>query len=644
MNDKRATMRRSKLLLFHLLIFCLFPRIQCEVSENEIPLDESPETEIVDTAEEEIEPVVEDVEDESGDVREEEVNKVEQIERLVPDFENMTLEEAYKAAVNTYLDEHWDECIIGFNHFLQRYKSYKNAVINCRKKCRSEASAVSPIFAENVEDLHFYEKKIRETLCLLNCNQDYRDVVGPQALKRLPKEIEKEIFGLKPYEYLHICYYQRNRFQEAANALFTYMTFHPQHELSSKNLRYYLTLKEVDENEVKNLEMSPFLEYYMKAVKAYGEKLYEDAAENFEKSLQLYMKSEDECRLYCEGSFEQGWHPEFTSSIANHFTYCLKCKRLCSQLLNNFNGDYQRDLLPSHYNYLQFAYYKLGEIKSTCQAVESYLLFYPADETMLNNKEYYKKLPKVEEQQDEFFTPRPEAVNYVKRQEYELRILRYIADEFTAIDARMSDAKKSDAYNEKTKGHRSFRHVYMNESRAGNMSQQKGGPNSRRESQTPQIRGIKVIAEEKELGGKQRYLAEGFLKEKECKSLIQLAEIAAVEGDGYTNNKSPHSKFEKFEGLTLGRTALMVYLGLLEPIHLELFLRATELARSHVEEYFHLPQSLYFTYTHLVCRSALPGNFFVHLPVASISQYLSLIISGWIDIQSRDPRRQLSGD
>ncbi|XP_011298276.1 prolyl 3-hydroxylase 2 [Fopius arisanus] len=610
-HDKVGIMRRTKLLLFHLLIFCLISKIKCEVSENEIPLDESPEKETADAASEEVQPVAANVGDEIDNVREEKERKVEQIERLVPDFESMTLEEIYKTAVDTYLDEHWEECIIGFNHFLQRYKSYKNAVINCRRKCRHEASEAPPIFIENVEDLHFYEKKIRETLCLLNCNQDYRDAMGPQSLKRISREMEKEILGLKPYEYLHICYYQRNRFQEAANALFTYMTVHPKHEMNSKNLRYYLTLKEVDESKVKNLEMSPFLEYYMKGVDAYEEELYDEAAENFEKSLKLYMKSEDECRLYCEGSFEQGWHPEFTSSIANHFTYCLKCKRLCSQLLNNFNGDYQRELLPSHYNYLQFAYYKLGEIKSTCQAVESYLLFYPADETMLNNKEYYKKLPKVEDQQDEYFIARPEAVDYVKRQEYELRILRYIADEFTIIDARISDAKKSNAYNEKAKGRQPFGgEISMNESRVGNVKSSKMGiTDSWRQSQTELFQGINVIAEEGELKGRMRYLAEGFLTETQCKSLIQLADKAAVEGDGYAHNTSPHSKFEKFEGLTLGRAALMVYFGLLEPVHLDLFLKATELARIHVEKHFNLPQTLYFTYTHLVCRSALPGIF-----------------------------------
>lgn len=49
-------------------------------------------------------------------------------------------------------------------------------------------------------------------------------------------------------------------------------------------------------------------------------------------------------------------------------------------------------------------YSLVGDIKKTCQAVESYLLFLPADETMVDNKEYYRNLPKV---QENYFVPRP---------------------------------------------------------------------------------------------------------------------------------------------------------------------------------------------------------------------------------------------
>lgn len=45
----------------------------------------------------------------------------------------------------------------------------------------------------------------------------------------------------------------------------------------------------------------------------------------------------------------------------------------------------------------------MGNLKAACAAVASYLLFLPADETMLHNKDYYNSQPKV---QEEYFTPR----------------------------------------------------------------------------------------------------------------------------------------------------------------------------------------------------------------------------------------------
>lgn len=83
-------------------------------------------------------------------------------------------------------------------------------MINCRTKCRKDLLNFTPILISDIEDLHFYEKKIRETLCLLECNQDYRDVAGSQALRRIQRETEQKLMDLKHYEYLHICYYQVN--------------------------------------------------------------------------------------------------------------------------------------------------------------------------------------------------------------------------------------------------------------------------------------------------------------------------------------------------------------------------------------------------------------------------------------------------
>lgn len=111
----------------------------------------------------------------------------------------------------------------------------------------------------------------------------------------------------------------------------------------------------------------------------------------------------------------------------------------------------------------------------------------------------------------------------------------------------------------------------------------------------------RLIAGEDELGGRNRYAADGLLNSTDCNLLMQLAQVSffilrvskclrphdldktsiesskiwiifaergshisysyvlqiAVEGDGYEDNKSPHSFHERFEGATVGRMALV---------------------------------------------------------------------------------------
>ncbi|KAG5864635.1 Prolyl 3-hydroxylase 1, partial [Gonioctena quinquepunctata] len=110
-----------------------------------------------------------------------------------------------------------------------------------------------------------------------------------------------------------------------------------------------------------------------------------------------------------------------------HFTVCLKCKQKCRKELSSLNGEIHDDLLPSHYHYLQYAYFKLDNLEAACRAVASYLLFYPDDATMLENMRYYSKLPKV---QDDFFRPREEAIRYLQRHIYESKILKFINEKF----------------------------------------------------------------------------------------------------------------------------------------------------------------------------------------------------------------------
>ncbi|KAK3863986.1 hypothetical protein Pcinc_030285 [Petrolisthes cinctipes] len=118
--------------------------------------------------------------------------------------------------------------------------------------------------------------------------------------------------------------------------------------------------------------------------------------------------------------------------------------------------------------------------------------------------------------------------------------------------------------------------------------------------------GVRVIQTTQQLGGKKRVLAEGFASPMECLVLSEITKLAAVEGDGYKHNTSPHTPAENFQGVTLGRAGLMVHAHLIDDAALELILEVTDLCRDFVERHFNLQEPLYFTFTHLVCRTARP--------------------------------------
>jgi len=110
---------------------------------------------------------------------------------------------------------------------------------------------------------------------------------------------------------------QKGRYQDAANAAFTFLSTHPDHEITVKNLKHYLNQPDVAVEKVVNLEAAPFVQKYTRGVQAYEDENYMEAVVAFESSLESYMESEEECRIYCEGPFDQGWYPEFTSSVAS---------------------------------------------------------------------------------------------------------------------------------------------------------------------------------------------------------------------------------------------------------------------------------------------------------------------------------------
>jgi hypothetical protein len=111
----------------------------------------------------------------------------------------------YRDGIEAYLEERWQVCIDNLERALSSYRLLKQTTVNCRLMCRAEVDESSSLMSpKNIDDLQFFEKMIRNTLCLIKCNKH-----NPKdALNGLPKSTIKEFEDLKPYEYLQLCYYQ----------------------------------------------------------------------------------------------------------------------------------------------------------------------------------------------------------------------------------------------------------------------------------------------------------------------------------------------------------------------------------------------------------------------------------------------------
>lgn len=111
----------------------------------------------------------------------------------------------YEMGVEAYLENDFNGCVINFENAIEKYRLYAKKLRNCRLKCRKEAEDSKHFYPFDVENLNFYERTLKTTLCILKCKLKDSYLFGPYNIN---KETEKLFEDAKPYEYLHICYFQ----------------------------------------------------------------------------------------------------------------------------------------------------------------------------------------------------------------------------------------------------------------------------------------------------------------------------------------------------------------------------------------------------------------------------------------------------
>ncbi|XP_008946721.1 PREDICTED: prolyl 3-hydroxylase 3-like, partial [Merops nubicus] len=117
--------------------------------------------------------------------------------------------------------------------------------------------------------------------------------------------------------------------------------------------------------------------------------------------------------------------------------------------------------------------------------------------------------------------------------------------------------------------------------------------------------GIAVTMDPQQMNGTQRVVFDRVLTESECKDLLRLTEAAGEAGDGYRARRSPHTPHERFEGLTVLKAMQLAQNGNVDWRDAKLLLQASEKSRKIIESYFTPGKKLHFSFTHLVCRTAV---------------------------------------
>uniref|UniRef100_A0A2I2YMV1 procollagen-proline 3-dioxygenase n=1 Tax=Gorilla gorilla gorilla TaxID=9595 RepID=A0A2I2YMV1_GORGO len=408
-----------------------------------------------------------------------------------------------------------------------------------------------------------------------------------------------------------------NKLEKAVAAAHTFFVGNPEHMEMRQNLDYYQTMSGVKEADFKDLETQPHMQEFRLGVRLYSEEQPQEAVPHLEAALQEYFVAYEECRALCEGPYDYDgynyleYNADLFQAITDHYIQVLSCKQNCvTELASHPSREKPfEDFLPSHYNYLQFAYYNIGNYTQAVECAKTYLLFFPNDEVMSQNLAYYAAM--LGEEHTRSIGPRESAKEYRQRSLLEKELLFFAYDVFGIpfVDP-VSEGTGAGRESERETAVRISQEIGNLMKEIETLVEEKTKESldvSRltREGGPLLYEGISLTMNSKLLNGSQRVVMDGVISDHECQELQRLTNVAATSGDGYRGQTSPHTPNEKFYGVTVFKALKLGQEGRVPLQSAHLYYNVTEKVRRIMESYFRLDTPLYFSYSHLVCRTAI---------------------------------------
>ncbi|XP_075410928.1 prolyl 3-hydroxylase 1 [Tenrec ecaudatus] len=534
----------------------------------------------------------------------------------------------FAAGTAAYARADWAGVVLNMERALRSRAALRALRLRCRTQCATDLpwdpdlhSSPSPGEASSataLHDLRFFGGLLRRAACLRRC-------LGPPGAHSLSEELEFEFRKRSPYNYLQVAYFKINKLEKAVAAAHTFFVGNPEHMEMRQNLDYYQTMSGVKEGDFKDLEAKPHMQEFRLGVRLYSEEQPQEAVPHLEAALQEYFVADEECRALCEGPYDYDgynyleYNADLFQAIADHYLQVLSCKQNCvTELATHPSREKPfEDFLPSHYNYLQFAYYNIGNYTQAIECAQTYLLFFPHDEVMNQNLAYY--IAMLGEGQAATLGPRKRAQEYRQRSLMEKEMLFFAYDAFgipfvdpdswtpqEVMPKRLQEKQKS----ERETAVRISQEIGNLMKEIETLVEEKTKESVDvsmlvREGGSLLYEGIRLTMNSKLLNGSQRVVMDGVISDDECRELQKLTNAAATAGDGYRGHTSPHTPHERFYGITVFRALKLGQEGKVPLQSAHLYYNVTEKVRRVMESYFRLDTPLYFSYSHLVCRTAI---------------------------------------
>ncbi|XP_032069970.1 prolyl 3-hydroxylase 3 [Thamnophis elegans] len=506
----------------------------------------------------------------------------------------------YADGVRAYFAQDWPRASELLQRSLHSYSQLQEARRKCRSGCQREACFGNQSPFEPWET-SFFDRVLQRAECLEECLG--RRLGSQPSRYRASRVIQQDFDEREPYNYLQIAFFKLKKLEEAVSSAHTFFIANPQHLQMREDMEKYQRMAGVKSESFRDLEAQPHWVAYEAGMYHYGMDDYQQAAAKLEESLREGLLALENCRALCEGPREDEDNKEETQlglyeSIAAHYVQVLKCRQQCVLDIATKPGRVSstEDFIPSHFDLLQFAYDRVGNRTVAAECAATFLLFYPSDEKMLERlKEYQADLGK------EIAIPARENIrHYVQRSRMEKKLIYYavqhLDETFNDPDLWTPKELIPESMKQKHKEDQEKRSL-----KASHMQQQD-------QSEPLPFEDIAISMDSHQLNGTQRVVFDRVLTESECKDILRLSMAAGGTGDGYRGRRSPHTPHERFEGLTVAKALQLAEDSSMNWKDIKLLLQASEKSRKIVESYFTPGKNLYFSFTHLVCRTATEGE------------------------------------